>query len=184
MLTSNVLRSMLPRQLQDHVLTEEALLRAVGKVSASFTSSANDVLGALERLDGDPELCRHAGYLADFLTEAARTAHGLLTFPPGIPARLQPGGRAIADRVQPARPRAAPRVHHIQRGPRRTPQHDQRLGNGRAAGEDLGRQPVAEGLHAATLRYYAERESEGRRRRSSKGACLSLRDGARGPPLI
>ena len=83
MLTSNVLRSMLPRQLQDHVLTEVALLRAVGKVSASFTSSATDVLNALERLEGDPELCRHAGYLADFLREAARTAHGRLIFPAG-----------------------------------------------------------------------------------------------------
>ena len=83
MLSSNVLRSMLPRQLQDHVLTEVALLRAVGKVGASSTSSANDVVTALKRLDGDPELCRHAGYLADFLEEASRTSHGRLIFPEG-----------------------------------------------------------------------------------------------------
>jgi len=83
MLTSNVLRSMLPRQLQDHVLTEVALLRAVGKVGASPTSSCTLVVEALGQLDGDPELRRHAGYLADFLTEAARTAHGRLIFPAG-----------------------------------------------------------------------------------------------------
>lgn len=83
MLTSNVLRSMLPRQLQDHVLTEVALLRAVGRVGASPTSSCALVIDALGQLDGDVELQRHAGYLADFLTEAARTAHGRLIFPAG-----------------------------------------------------------------------------------------------------
>ena len=83
MLTSNVLRSMLPRQLQDHVLTEVALLRAVGGVGATNTSSCLLVVDALERLNGDPELQRHAGYLADFLREAARTSHGRLIFPAG-----------------------------------------------------------------------------------------------------
>lgn len=83
MLTSNVLRAMLPRQMQDHVLTEVALLRAVGKVHATHTSSTMYVVDELASLDGDPELCRHAGYLADFLREAARTAHGRLIFPSG-----------------------------------------------------------------------------------------------------
>ena len=67
MLTSNVLRAMLPRQMQDHVLTEVALLRAVGKVHATHTSSTMYVVDELASLDGDPELCRHAGYIADFL---------------------------------------------------------------------------------------------------------------------
>lgn len=83
MLTSNVLRAMLPRQMQDHVLTEVALLRAVGKVHATHTSSTMYVVDELASLDGDPELCRHAGYIADFLREAARTAHGRLIFPSG-----------------------------------------------------------------------------------------------------
>jgi hypothetical protein len=83
MLTSNVLRSMLPRQMQDHVLTEVALLRAVGKVHATHTSSTMYVVDELASLDGDPELCRHAGYMADFLREAAKTSHGRLIFPSG-----------------------------------------------------------------------------------------------------
>ena len=83
MLTSNVLRSMLPRQMQDHVLTEVALLRAVGKVHATQTSSTAYVVDELASLDGDPELCRHAGYMADFLREAAKTSHGRLIFPSG-----------------------------------------------------------------------------------------------------
>ena len=83
MLTSNVLRSMLPRQMQDHVLTEVALLRAVGKVHATHTSSTTYVVEELASLDGDPELCRHAGYMADFLREAAKTSHGRLIFPSG-----------------------------------------------------------------------------------------------------
>ena len=83
MLTSNVLRSMLPRQMQDHVLTEVALLRAVGKVHATYTSSTMYVVDELARLDGDPELRRHAGYMADFLREAAKTSHGRLIFPSG-----------------------------------------------------------------------------------------------------
>ena len=83
MLTSNVLRSMLPRQMQDHVLTEVALLRAVGKVHATHTSSTTYVVDELASLDGDPELRRHAGYMADFLREAARTSHGRLIFPSG-----------------------------------------------------------------------------------------------------
>ena len=83
MLTSNVLRAMLPRQMQDHVLTEVALLRAVGRVHATHTSSTMYVVDELASLDGDPELCRHAGYIADFLREAARTAHGRLIFPSG-----------------------------------------------------------------------------------------------------
>jgi hypothetical protein len=83
MLTSNVLRAMLPRQMQDHVLTEVALLRAIGKVHATHTSSTMYVVDELASLDGDPELCRHAGYIADFLREAARTAHGRLIFPSG-----------------------------------------------------------------------------------------------------
>ena len=32
---------------------------------------------------GGSQLCRHAGYIADFLREAARTAHGRLIFPSG-----------------------------------------------------------------------------------------------------
>ena len=83
MLTSNVLRSMLPRQMQDHVLTEVALLRAVGKVHAAHTSSTTYVVDELASLEGDPELCRHAGYMADFLREAAKTSHGRLIFPSG-----------------------------------------------------------------------------------------------------
>jgi hypothetical protein len=83
MLTSNVLRSMLPRQMQDHVLTEVALLRAVGKVNATHTSSTTYVVDELASLDGDPELRRHAGYMADFLREAAKTSHGRLIFPSG-----------------------------------------------------------------------------------------------------
>ena len=83
MLTSNVLRSMLPRQMQDHVLTEVALLRAVGIVHATHTSSTNYVVDQLASLDGDPELCLHAGYMADFLREAAKTSHGRLIFPSG-----------------------------------------------------------------------------------------------------
>ncbi|MDQ5834024.1 MAG: ATP-binding protein, partial [Actinomycetota bacterium] len=83
MLTANVLRSMLPRQMQDHILTEVALLRAVGKVHATHTSSTTYVVDALAALDGDPELRRHAGYMADFLREAARTSHGRLIFPSG-----------------------------------------------------------------------------------------------------
>lgn len=83
LLTSSVLRSMLPRQLQDHVLTEVALMRAVGSVLAKYTASTMDVVDALGRLEGDPELRRHAGYLADFLREAAKTSHGRLIFPSG-----------------------------------------------------------------------------------------------------
>lgn len=83
LLTSSVLRSMLPRQLQDHVLTEVALMRAVGAVPAKYTASTMDVVDALGRLDGDPELRRHAGYMADFLREAAKTSHGRLIFPSG-----------------------------------------------------------------------------------------------------
>ena len=83
LLTSSVLRSILPRQMQDHVLTEVALMRAVGAVSATTTSSLADVVTALGRVEGDPELRRHAGYMHDFLTEAARTSHGRLLFPPG-----------------------------------------------------------------------------------------------------
>ena len=83
LLASSVLRSVLPRQMQDHVLTEVALMRAVGEVSAATTSSLSDVVTALGRVDGDPELQRHAGYMHDFLAEAARTSHGRLLFPPG-----------------------------------------------------------------------------------------------------
>jgi len=60
-----------------------ALMRAVGEVSAATTSSLSDVVTALGRVDGDPELQRHAGYMHDFLAEAARTSHGRLLFPPG-----------------------------------------------------------------------------------------------------
>ncbi|QGN58851.1 ATP-binding protein [Nostocoides sp. HKS02] len=83
LLTSSVLRAMLPRQLQDHVLTEVALMRAVGAVSANQTSSTVEVVNELRRLDGDPDLRRHAGYMADFLFEAAKTSHGRLIFPAG-----------------------------------------------------------------------------------------------------
>ncbi|KGN31132.1 ATPase [Knoellia sinensis KCTC 19936] len=83
LLTSSVLRSILPRQMQEHVLTEVALMRAVGQVSANHTSSAGEVVKALHRLEGDDELVRHAGYMHDFLSEAARTSHGRLIFPPG-----------------------------------------------------------------------------------------------------
>ena len=54
MLTSSVLRSMLPRQMQDHVLTEVALLRAVGKVHATHTSSTTYVVDELASFDGGP----------------------------------------------------------------------------------------------------------------------------------
>jgi hypothetical protein len=83
LLTSSVLRAMLPRQLQDHVLTEVALMRAVGAVPARHTSSTVEVVHQLARLEGDPGLRTHAGYLADFLTEAAKTSHGRLIFPSG-----------------------------------------------------------------------------------------------------
>lgn len=83
LLTSSVLRSILPRQMQDHVLTEVALMRAVGAVSASSTSSLSDVVAALGHISGDDELRRHAGYMRDFLSEAARTGHGRLLFPSG-----------------------------------------------------------------------------------------------------
>ncbi len=82
-LTSSVLRAMLPRQMQDHVLTEVALMRSVGTVPAHKTSAAGDVVEALARFEGDAELVRHAGYMADFLREAARTSHGRLIFPSG-----------------------------------------------------------------------------------------------------
>ena len=83
LLTSSVLRAMLPRQLQEHVLTEVALMRAVGAVSAKQTSSPSDVVTELRSLTGDPDLQRHAGYMSDFLTEAGKTSHGRLIFPPG-----------------------------------------------------------------------------------------------------
>lgn len=83
LLASSVLRSILPQQMQDHVLTEVALMRAVGMVEARHTSSAGDVLQALGRVKGDSELARHAGYMRDFLAEAARTSHGRLLFPTG-----------------------------------------------------------------------------------------------------
>lgn len=83
LLTSSVLRSILPRQMQDHVLTEVALMRAVGAVTAKPAASTIDVVHALARIDGDPELRRHAGYMSDFLTEAAKTSHGRLIFPSG-----------------------------------------------------------------------------------------------------
>ena len=60
LLASSVLRSVRPRQMQDHVLTEVALMRAVGEVSAATTSSLSDVVTALGRVDGDPERQRHA----------------------------------------------------------------------------------------------------------------------------
>lgn len=81
LLTSSVLRSILPRQMQDHVLTEVALLRAVGQVPAKHSSALNAVVDALGDLGGDPDLVRHAGYMRDFLSEAARTSHGRLLFP-------------------------------------------------------------------------------------------------------
>ncbi|GAA1234937.1 ATP-binding protein [Oryzihumus leptocrescens] len=83
LLTSSVLRSMLPRQMQDHVLTEVALMRAVGRVRATNTASTMEVVEELAVLDGDPELRRHSGYMADFLREAAKTSHGRLIFPAG-----------------------------------------------------------------------------------------------------
>jgi hypothetical protein len=83
MLTTSVLRSMLPKQMQDHVLTEVALLRAVGQVHATSTSAPNYVLDALRDLGGDPDLVRHAGYMRDFYLEAAKTSHGRLIFPSG-----------------------------------------------------------------------------------------------------
>lgn len=81
LLTSSVLRSILPRQMQDHVLTEVALLRAVGQVPAKQSSALNAVVDALGNLDGDHDLIRHSGYMRDFLAEAARTSHGRLLFP-------------------------------------------------------------------------------------------------------
>ncbi|WP_347354621.1 ATP-binding protein [Intrasporangium sp.] len=85
LLTSSVLRAMLPKQLQEHVLTEVALLRAVGQVPARVWSCCQQVTEALAQLEGDSELVRHAGYMADFLREAAKTRHGRLIFPPGRP---------------------------------------------------------------------------------------------------
>jgi hypothetical protein len=55
----------------------------VGKVHATHTSSTTYVVDELATLDGDRELCRHAGYLAEFLREAAKTSHGRLIFPSG-----------------------------------------------------------------------------------------------------
>lgn len=81
LLSNSVLRSILPRQLQDHVLTEVALLRAVGSVPAEQTSALNAVVGALGEMEGDTDLIRHAGYMRDFLAEASRTSHGRLLFP-------------------------------------------------------------------------------------------------------
>ncbi len=85
LLTSSVLRAMLPKQLQEHVLSEVALMRAVGSVPANAWSSCDQVVTALAELQGDPELARHAGYMADFLREAAKTSHGRLIFPVGRP---------------------------------------------------------------------------------------------------
>lgn len=81
LLTSSVLRSILPRQMQDYVLTEVALLRAVGAVPALHSSAVNAVVDGLGDLDGDADLIRHAGYMRDFLIEASRTSHGRLLFP-------------------------------------------------------------------------------------------------------
>jgi len=86
LLTSSVLRSILPRQMQEHVLTEVALMRAVGKVQANVTASAHDVIEALRTIGGDEEIRRHAGYMHDFLVEASRTSHGRLIFPTGYQA--------------------------------------------------------------------------------------------------
>ncbi|WP_323101189.1 ATP-binding protein [Intrasporangium sp. YIM S08009] len=94
LLTSSVLRAMLPKQLQEHVLSEVALMRAVGSVPANVWSSCDQVVNALAELDrgphgeptGDADLARHAGYMADFLREAAKTSHGRLIFPAGRPA--------------------------------------------------------------------------------------------------
>ncbi|AXG14967.1 ATP-binding protein [Intrasporangium calvum] len=83
LLTTSVLRAMLPKQLQEHVLSEVALMRAVGKVPANAWSSCDQVVTELAQLDGDADLSRHAGYMADFLREAARTSHGRLIFPAG-----------------------------------------------------------------------------------------------------
>ncbi|GAA6525680.1 ATP-binding protein [Intrasporangium sp. DVR] len=90
LLTSSVLRAMLPRQLQEHVLTEVALLRAVGRVPANAWSSCDQVVSELASLEGDEALVRHAGYMADFLREAAKTSHGRLIFPAG--KSLDPSG--------------------------------------------------------------------------------------------
>lgn len=92
MLTTSVLRSMLPASLRDHVLTEVALMRAVGAAHATITGSPQYVLDQLASLQGDAELKRHAGYLHDFLGEAAKTSHGRLIFPS---VRLPSRGRSV-----------------------------------------------------------------------------------------
>ena len=58
-------------------------MRAVGSVPRSTPPRPWTWSLRLGRLDGDPELRRHAGYLADFLREAAKTSHGRLIFPSG-----------------------------------------------------------------------------------------------------
>lgn len=83
LLTTSVLRAMLPKQVQEHILSEVALMRAVGQVPAQVWSSCDQVVTALTQLHGDPDLSRHAGYMADFLGEAAKTSHGRLIFPAG-----------------------------------------------------------------------------------------------------
>jgi hypothetical protein len=83
LLTTNVLRALLPAAFADHVLTEVALMRAVGAVQPDVTSSPRQVLAALRRVGGDAELTRHAGYIADLLDEIANTAYGRLIFPHG-----------------------------------------------------------------------------------------------------
>jgi hypothetical protein len=87
LLTSSVLANMLPTQMREHFLTEVALMRAVGAVEARPTARTGAVVDELRRLDADEELRRHAGYMADFLDEAAKTSHGRLIFPHGYSSR-------------------------------------------------------------------------------------------------
>lgn len=90
MLTTTVMRGMLPASMRDHMLTEVALMRSVGAAHATVTGSPQTVLEQLAALQGDPELVRHANYLHVFYSEAARTPHGRLIFPP---ARIASQGR-------------------------------------------------------------------------------------------
>lgn len=83
LLTTNVLRSLLPAAFADHVLTEVALMRAVSAVHPTSTASPRFVVKALRHLRGDDELTRHAGYIADLLDEIAGTTYGRLIFPAG-----------------------------------------------------------------------------------------------------
>jgi hypothetical protein len=114
LLTTNVLRSLLPAPFADHILTEVALMRAVGAVKPTVTASPRAVVAKLRQLDGDDDLRRHGGYIADLLDEIAATSHGRLIFPNGYqhdhPGQVEPlltvyslRGMALPDDAQAGR---------------------------------------------------------------------------------